>query len=136
MKSKAIVLTRFFMSAAIFSTGCVNTQRSKTISQEDRPIKTRTRLWVLSAENRSSPASLEGAAGIEGFNESDLKAIAGLIGRIEGVSHQVFRLEKSFEDFIVAAKVYVPDRIIYCTRNADAEWEIVTIASVSAGGQR
>ena len=136
MKSKAIVPTLFFVFAATFGTGCVNTPRSRTISQEDRPIKTRTRLWVLSAENRSSPASLEGAAGIQGFDEGDLKSIAGLIGRIEGISHQVFRLEKCFEDFIVAVKVYVPERIIYCTRNADAEWEVVTIARVSAGGQR
>lgn len=111
------------------TTGC-KTERDHHTSealQEKKIEPIKPRVWRLLPVEEARPVSLAGAKVYGTLNNKDREKLAILIGRISWISSRVKIIETFCDDFVLAAKFYTERNIIFCSKNADHEWDVVTI---------
>jgi len=94
-------------------------------------------IWgKLLPEEQCEPADLHNAEIMGKLDQSNRERLARLIGRLQNIDHKVFRVETWDQDVVIAARIHVVGKIIYCTQNDRGVWGIATVSTVSAGGIR
>ena len=118
--------------ASEFSASDPRTESGRTRATSGTPDREdRVGFWTLLPQKDAEPADLSQVTVVGELDSAARLQLARLVGRIDGISHKVFRIETSWPEFVVAAKVYVVGTIVFCVRNADGKWRIALIAEVN-----
>lgn len=130
-----------FLLFALAATGCVtksprwsSAPPAQRADVKPPPLRVPEpiRLWKLMPEAQATPAVLMGKKQdvVSGdYSYASLQALLRLIGRVEGVRHEVFAI-RFFERF--AASVELHGHIFNCAVSPEGEWQIVGMSLFTA----
>ena len=88
-------------------------------------------LWTLLPESDATPADFSKTVFQGQLDSKSRNELAILVGRVQGVNHEPFRVVSWPDDWPIAVKIYVVGNILYCVRTSNGHWELITVAKVN-----
>ena len=121
-----VSLGRYLLVActAVFLSACMCLEARKPFKNPDYLSR-----WGLSLLPRelAQPAKMKDATIVDCSTSDDIRQIAELIGRIQGVSHDVLEIKCVWLEAVVAARVILRTHIVYVVKDSDYLWKITAV---------